>query len=153
VRLLGALIIAAVVVTLLIITLSNGTNSSEQANNAPKPEKAVIYYPRIEEATWGKNCHGKPVKNILGVPDQNKFYQIKKNNLLKHTQSLCNKKPLCVIQLDDKHMPFDPAPFCLKDLEIKYRCFNFDALHTAMAYRGEPVTIDCQPEKDGDADG
>lgn len=107
-------------------------------------------YIQFEKATFGYNCNGRvmdvSVAQKLGVADPKggyKRFTVEENNALDAVKKSCGKTKFCKIEVDEGGLGFDPAPRCDKNLQVSYRCFNFDILRQADApYAGELV-IDC----------
>lgn len=86
----------------------------------------------IIHASWGLNCRSLRLKET-GKPQTSgafasveKRHPLSEDNVLQAISQLCNGKTQCGSQ-NIALMVSDPSPTCLnKELEIEYRCFEFD---------------------------
>lgn len=90
------------------------------------------YAIKIEHAHWGLNCHTSENKNV--------------DNVLNRVSQICNGQSKCDILINTNMLGEDPVPNCgYKILQVEYRCFSVDRLHSIKAKEGG-LSIDCDKQ-------
>ncbi len=109
---------------------------------------------RIEQANWGLNCNKlypemkrqeeERLKNSPTPNEKSKFpaAPLAENNVLTQVKKLCEGKEKCVVPATSDALG-EVFPQCSKELEISWRCFSYDTLHTKKSSNGEAVSIAC----------
>lgn len=113
----------------------------------PKPKTittetapASRYFLSIIDASWGANCDANSSRKGY----QSSKPSPKENNVLSVVSNMCNGKPSCDIPVDSEQLGIDPDPSCgYKMLQVNYRCFLVDKLHTVEMPNGT-MSIDCE---------
>lgn len=115
-------------------------------------------YIRIDQAHWGYNCNAQYRSYMrrarLGTNGDKaattgttgnapaKPQPVLQNNVLSLVGKLCDVKTECKFTADSLTLG-NPYANCFKELDIRWRCFSYDRLHSATISEGEPVEISC----------
>lgn len=117
--------------------------------------------PSIEvySATWGENCNGELKKLVeaesrkpLKTDDKGMIIEgertqlVKRDNVLAKVAELCNGKSQCDLSPTSELLGLEPFAPCLKNLDVRYRCFDFDRLRNKTITQGHNETIDCSSD-------
>lgn len=119
---------------------------------------------RIDSASWGLNCNElysiykqreQEMARAQKSTGQGKAPAAPKspatiispNNVLDKVKELCEGKPKCSFPANAAVLG-DVFSNCSKTLEVGWRCFNYDKLHTQTVQNGASLTIDCDAKDD-----
>lgn len=142
-------LIALSVLMLLVVIIfaATGQFSKKEELPAQATEEAVgDHFITVWEAHWGVNCNDAPIltnKNI--TPEGNK--PIERNNVLSRISTFCNGKRLCEFNVDSKSFG-DVASnrSCAPEMELRYRCFEFDRLWKVSVPSGGKIKLECKEQ-------
>jgi hypothetical protein len=146
-------VISAVIVVIYIIV---------SPKTAPPIElKPTNRYVRIMSATWGENCNlfieeanAKKASQGLAKDEHGNAIpttQLKKvmpDNALEAVKGFCEGRIYCESAIKSATLGIEPAATCFKKLDVTYRCFDVDRLHTLSIDQNESLTIDCSKPVD-----
>lgn len=108
---------------------------------------------RIQSASWGLNCNSlydlyrqraasstpDPAQEVNTAPP----VRISVNNVLEKVKGLCDAQEQCTLEATSSAMG-EIFSDCSKELEVTWRCFNYDKLHTKKVSNGDTIEIDCK---------
>jgi len=151
-------------ITTICITVILVFNTKKPPEQAPQAEPLSSRFVIVHSASWGLNCNGliqqaieeyktsekKPVAPAAaGQPAATPAPEptlAKENNAIMAMTDLCTNKVTCTFQATE-------ALFgrlgvrCFKNMEIGYRCFEFDRIRYAEGKQDKEITLDCsEPE-------
>ncbi|MDX1974472.1 MAG: hypothetical protein SFT92_02225 [Rickettsiales bacterium] len=144
------IISVVIIITYFVWQFMAGIAVQSMTNKAPAAktvQQTSGYQVIAVNASWGLNCK----KSLeLWQQETGKTYadyenyakSFAPNNVLEAVKFHCNGKQICQFDVNDQSLGPDPAPSCMKELSIVYRCFSYDRAKSLVSH-GEPVTINC----------
>lgn len=93
----------------------------------------------VKEATEKRASLPRQERDNIDIPEA-----IRRNNALSAISELCNGKELCQFRVNRQTIPAKTMKDCDNKLELSYRCFEIDRLHTLTVGQGDEVTLDCR---------
>lgn len=103
---------------------------------------------QVVNATWGVNCieQVEEMRRTNTLDDGDPVPEsIRRNNALLPLTKLCNNRETCEFKVNESYLGKPPVKSCFKELEVQYRCFLTDTLHTTNGEDNAPIAIDCRP--------
>lgn len=108
---------------------------------------------RIQSASWGLNCNSlyeiykQHAASETGTdPDSPSAkappVRIPADNVLEKVRAMCDAKQACTLTANTETMG-EVFADCSKDLDVSWRCFNYDKLHSKHVHHGGTIEIDC----------
>lgn len=146
------------IITLLLLGMYMLFKSSPEATIVTTAAPATQL--RVANASWGLNCNAlysiykqreeEMDRNRKNAPPGSKIPAAPKSpatiipadNVLETVKKMCDSQPKCTIPANAAVLG-DVFSNCSKVLEVSWRCFNYDKLHTQNAQNGRALTIDC----------
>lgn len=116
---------------------------SSNADATKGPDRFI----QVVNATWGVNCMDQVEemrRNNTPDDDGPVPESIRRNNVLLPLTKLCNNKDTCQFKINEDYLGKAPVRSCFKQLEIQYRCFLTDTLHTTNGEDNQAIAIDCR---------
>lgn len=93
----------------------------------------------VKEATEKRASLPRQERDNIDIPEA-----IRRNNALGAISELCNGKELCQFRVNRLTIPVRTMKDCNNKLELSYRCYEIDRLHTLTVDQGDEVTLDCR---------
>lgn len=151
--------ITAIFLTIFVVSqLAKKPPAPPVAAVAPLSSRFII----IVSADWGINCNPaiareieqqqreaaqkKPNDKLGTEPATPPLALLKENNALIPLTNLCGNKEICEFEATTEILG-SPVKSCLKTLQARYRCFEYDKLQHVEGREGEKITIDCRESK------
>jgi hypothetical protein len=99
----------------------------------PSPPVRLI---TILEATYGLNCNDLQ-SSPPGRP------QVSVGNITNATADQCNRTATCTFKVDNLKFG-DPAPGCVKEFSVEWRCADAPAIQKANVAEGKAIKLTCE---------
>lgn len=157
-----AIAISAIcLVIVLVFSFAAPKPAPVAMSNEPQTSNRIEVY----QANWGLNCNVDIARTLkvrqTNLPPRDEKGQVipykplvpaQKNNVILPVSTLCNTQVMCQIEATSTNLGgIDPLETCYKQLEVQYRCFTYDRIHTETVDQGSILTLDCnekQPPSD-----
>jgi hypothetical protein len=143
-----SIITAVIYLLFLIINPNSGENETAtfsgthyvQINSASLGYDCNRYLNRaIKEASEQREKLPKHERKSIVIPKA-----IPRNNALPVISELCNGREICQFRVNRQTIPVITLKDCENKLELSYRCFEIDRLHTLTINQGDDATLDCR---------
>jgi hypothetical protein len=148
-QLIFLLSIAAMILIILLfygndIAESIPNDPSETTQDATSLEEETFI--QVMSASYGYNCN----EYLLNQRRNSRYATnsaqelVRENNILRMVSHFCNGKTECAFDANPKAFGFDPAPFCLKMVDIEYRCTLYAFPTKLRVQERNVVQLKCQ---------
>lgn len=153
-----AIAVSIIIGIVLILYALVGPGSKPPAPAQPAPDRVI----KIYSATWGRNCNqyitteNQHLLQLKLHPEQLEKMDpadrpasldprpfVEQDNVIAAVRAYCEGKESCDVEVDSNELKLEPLPSCYKHLEVGFRCFEFDRLHSFEVNQNDKLHIDC----------
>lgn len=142
-------LIALSIITLVIVGSFYATGKlGKPAPQAPAPGEEPVgdRFVTVWEASWGLNCNDAPEYNST-TPIPGSKEPVKQNNVLKRISDYCNGKRVCEFTANTATLgEVAPGRSCRPQIDVRYRCFEFDRQWQVVVASGDKAKLDCSEQ-------
>lgn len=154
--------LGAIISIVVIMFWASGALNSAQ-NAAPTVGGTKRFtgerFIQISSASWGLNCNRTIERHNQSVDEAERNFakdapkridEVNKDNALLALSRMCDGRTLCKIsKVKTSTIGLEPIGLrCNKELEVSYRCFEFDRAQELTVKQNKPLEIDCRKPKD-----